>query len=360
MSTLDFLNDLDSPAATAVAVALDDIKPDPKQPRSRFREVDGNVSSQALTSIDELGDSILDLGLQQPITLREDVEEGGYIIVFGESRWRAFLRNRANGHPGHDAIPAFVRNDMSMEKIRLVQLAENLNRDDLTDLEVATFVKATLEENPGLKKSTMASIIRRDSQYISRILALLNPKWANVVDSGLISYASLLEQFRALPEHSREEVVSKVKAEGRSKITSGDLKAAREKVKAKSTNRSVHIDPGVAQSVDQLLAENTPQGEHYSPPAGAFSDRGVSDAVIPSTIDAVNVGLAVKRTVKLTARQLKALIDKGALTGKEKGLVVELVMPLDDMKRMHKKLGGKVPENDTQLPTAFMDHLNSI
>lgn len=360
MSTLDFLNELASPAATAVAVPLDEIKPDPKQPRSRFREVDGNVSEQALKTVAELGDSILDVGLQQPITLREDTEEGGYIIVFGESRWRAFRRNRDLGHKDHDAIPAFVRNDMSMEKIRLVQLAENLNRDDLTDLEVAVFVKETLEENPGLKKTALASIIRRDSQYISRILALLKPEWAHVVDSGMITYASLLEQYRALPKDARDEVVAKVNAEGRAKITSGDLKAAREKTKAKPVARGVDIDPRLAQSVDQLLAENTPQGESYSPPPQAFTDRGVSDAVIPPSVEAVNAGLAAKRSVKLTARQLKALIEKGAMTGKEKGLVIEVVMPIEDMKRMHKKLGGKVPENDAQLPTVFMDHLNSI
>ncbi|WP_218275073.1 hypothetical protein, partial [Pseudomonas sp. GW460-13] len=83
-----------------------------------------------------------------------------------------------------------------MEKIRLVQLAENLNRDDLTDLEVARFVQQTLDENPKLKKSEMGAIMRKDSQYISRILALLKPEWAHVVDSGMITYASLLEQYR--------------------------------------------------------------------------------------------------------------------------------------------------------------------
>lgn len=354
MGTLEFLSNLEAPAATAISIPLDDIEPDLKQPRTRYREVDGSVSDQGVQHIKNLAASIADVGLQQPITVREG-ENGGYIIIMGECRWRAFRQNRDEGVSGHEAIPAFVRNDMSLEKIRLVQLAENLNRDDLTDLEVARFVQQTLDENPKLKKSEMGAIMRKDSQYISRILALLKPEWAHVVDSGMITYASLLEQYRSLPAPVREEVVAKVKAEGRKNITSTDLKGARDKHKA-----GVSIDAKLAKSVDVLLAENTPQGEHYTPPPMTFKDRGITEAVVPHTVEAVNADLATKRTVKLTARQLKALIDKNAITGKEKGLLIEIVLPVEDMKRIHKKIGGKVPESDTLLPTAFMDQLNSI
>ncbi|MFP3617421.1 hypothetical protein SB778_46070, partial [Paraburkholderia sp. SIMBA_050] len=78
----------------------------------------------------------------------------------------------------------------------LAQLAENLQRKDLSDRETAAFLKETLEEFPELQKQQLAKIINQSSQYISRILALLDPKWADVVDSGIITYASLLEQYR--------------------------------------------------------------------------------------------------------------------------------------------------------------------
>lgn len=359
MGTLDFLSSLEAPAATATIIPLDDIRPDPKQPRSSFREVDGNISEKAQKAVAELADTIADEGLLQPITVRDDDErEGKYIINYGERRWRAFVLNRERGIPGHEGIPAFVRNDMSPAKLRLAQLAENLNREDLTDLEVAQFVKQTLEENPELKKSELATIMRKDSQYISRILALLNPKWADVVDSGLISYASLLEQYRALPEKVREEVKAKVQSEGRNKITSGDLQKAR--VASKAGGVGAKIDKELVQSVDLLLQENTPEGERYVPPKQVYTDAGVTTPTVVPSVEGVNPGLAAKRTLRLSARHLKALVEKNAVTGKEKDLTIDIVLSVEDLKRMHKKIGGKVPDTDAQLHTAFMDRLNSM
>ncbi|QOT82262.1 ParB/RepB/Spo0J family partition protein [Cupriavidus basilensis] len=355
MGTLDFLDSLEAPAATAISIPLRDVMPDPKQPRTRYREIDGNVSVEGRDHIKNLAKSIADQGLLQPITVRE--VDGGYMIVMGECRWRAFVLNQEEGIPGHEAIPAFVRNDMSPAKLRLAQLAENLNRDDLTDLEVAHFVKETLEENPELKKSELGAIMRQNSQYISRILALLNPKWSDVVDSGMISFASLLEQYRALPEKVRAEVKTKVQAEGRSKITSTDLKKARDGMKAPGR---VSVDPELARSVDQMLEANTPKGEHYHPPKTQFTDAGITTPIIPSGVENVNAGLIDKRTLRITARQLKMLVEKSAVTGKEKGLMVELILPVEDLKRMHKKIGGKLPETDSLLQAAFMDQLNSI
>lgn len=360
MGTLDFLNSLEAPAATATIIPLDDIRPDPKQPRTSFREVDGNVSEKARKAIAELADTIADEGLLQPITVRDDEErgEGKYIINYGERRWRAFLLNRERGIPGHEGIPAFIRNDMSQAKLRLAQLAENLNREDLSDLEVAQFVKETLEESPELKKGELATIMRKDSQYISRILALLNPKWADVVDSGMITYASLLEQYRALPEAAREEVKAKVKSEGRTNITSGDIKNA--KTQSKGGGVGAKIDKELARSVDRLLAENTPEGENYVPPKQTYSDAGVTTPSVVPSVEGINPGLAAKRTLRISARHLKTLVEKSAVTGKEKDLTVELVISVEDLKRMHKKIGGKLPDTDAQLHTAFMDRLNSM
>lgn len=363
MGTLDFLSQLEAPAATAISIPLDDIIPDPRQPRTAYREVDGGISIKAQTHIENLAGSIEDEGLLQPITVRdgEGEYEGKRIIIYGECRWRAFRLNRDKGIPGHDAIPAFIRNDMSVAKMRLAQLAENLNRDELPDIDVARFVKETLDENPELKKSELAVIMRKDNQYISRILALLNPKWADVVDSGMITYASLLEQYRALSEDSQKAVVSKVKAEGRTNITVTDIRSQKQVERAsKGAKGAAHIDPFVASSVEKLLKDNTPEGENYRPPKSVYKDDGISQPVLPTTLEAAQPGFASLSRISLTARQLKVLMEHNAVTGKERDLTVELQVNPVDLKRMLKKIGGRVPENEALLHSAFMDKLNSV
>ena len=98
-------------------VDIHSIKANPNQPRVEFDE----------EALEELAESIRQIGIIQPITLRQ-MEDGTYQIIAGERRWRASQR------AGLDTIPAYVRtvNDEGMMQMALV---ENIQREDLNAVE---------------------------------------------------------------------------------------------------------------------------------------------------------------------------------------------------------------------------------
>ncbi len=104
-----------------LAIRLDNIRPDPTQPRQTFLE----------ESLRELSESIRQDGVIQPIEVAE-VAPNSYLIVHGERRWRAARL------AGLETIPAVVRRRDYDEVTRFVrQLVENIQREDLNDVDRA-------------------------------------------------------------------------------------------------------------------------------------------------------------------------------------------------------------------------------
>ena len=97
------------PMAEMAELELTKIRPNPTQPRTDFDE----------EALDELADSIRQLGLIQPITVRK--ERDGYIIISGERRWRA--AQRAN----LERVPAYIRevDDENLHAMALVETCRN-------------------------------------------------------------------------------------------------------------------------------------------------------------------------------------------------------------------------------------------
>lgn len=100
-------------------IKIDEIIPDPEQPRRRFDEV----------SLGELAESIRVHGILQPIVVTP--KGGKYMIVAGERRWRAAKL------AGLDKVPALVRTLTNQHRLEL-SLIENLQRADLNPIETAT------------------------------------------------------------------------------------------------------------------------------------------------------------------------------------------------------------------------------
>ena len=112
-------------------IPIVDIQASPHQPRQFF----------AANELQELADSIAEIGLLQPISVRR--VEKGYEIIAGERRLRAHqLLNKAN-------IEAIVV-DVNDEDAALLTLAENLKRQDLTDYEIYLGLHSL---SPELKKN---------------------------------------------------------------------------------------------------------------------------------------------------------------------------------------------------------------
>ncbi|MEY3948291.1 MAG: hypothetical protein RL512_1102 [Bacteroidota bacterium] len=133
-------------------IAVEEIEPNPKQPRHDFDE---NALKELATSI-KLHDII------QPITVSK-LTTGKYRLISGERRWRAAKI------AGLKDIPAFVRQANDQQLLELA-LLENLQREDLNAMEVALSYKRMMDEleytqeqvadRMGKDRSTVANIIR--------------------------------------------------------------------------------------------------------------------------------------------------------------------------------------------------------
>ncbi len=135
-----------------VEIELDKIEVNPFQPRTYFDE----------DKINELANSIRELGIIQPITVNK-LDNGKFQIVSGERRFRASKSINLK------TIPAYVRllNDQSMLEMALV---ENIQRQDLDPIEVALSYQRLIDEinltqdelsvRVGKKRSTVTNYLR--------------------------------------------------------------------------------------------------------------------------------------------------------------------------------------------------------
>ena len=141
-------------SADVVRIPVGMIEPNPFQPRMSF-------DTEAL---EELTNSIRNLGLIQPITVRK-TDEGKYQIISGERRFRACKA------AGMDFIPAFIRaaSDQGMLEMAIV---ENIQREDLDPIEVALGYRRLIEEC-NLTQEQMASRIGKKRASVTNYLRLL-------------------------------------------------------------------------------------------------------------------------------------------------------------------------------------------
>ena len=133
-------------------VAVSQIKANPNQPRREFGQ----------TALQELADSIAEIGIIQPITLRQ-MEDGTYQIIAGERRFRA------SQLAGLTSVPAYIRT-ADDENVMEMALIENIQREDLNSLEIALayqhlieqygLTQERLSERVGKKRTTIANYLR--------------------------------------------------------------------------------------------------------------------------------------------------------------------------------------------------------
>lgn len=139
-------------SSTINEVEISLIDRNPNQPRREFDE----------EALQELADSITEIGIIQPITLRE-LENGRYQIIAGERRWRASQK------AGLKTIPAYIRT-ASDENVMEMALIENIQRQDLNSIEIAlayqhlidayNLTQEKLSERVGKKRATVANYLR--------------------------------------------------------------------------------------------------------------------------------------------------------------------------------------------------------
>ena len=133
-------------------IAINKIKANPNQPRREFDP----------EALQELADSIKEIGIIQPITLRQ-MEDGTYQIIAGERRFRA------SQLAGLTALPAYIRT-ADDENVMEMALIENIQREDLNAMEIALayqhlldeydLTQERLSERVGKKRTTIANYLR--------------------------------------------------------------------------------------------------------------------------------------------------------------------------------------------------------
>ncbi|HSJ84257.1 MAG TPA: ParB/RepB/Spo0J family partition protein [Acidimicrobiia bacterium] len=150
-------------------ISVDQISVNPDQPRSRFDD----------DALEELAASMKEVGVLQPIVVTG--EEGGYVLVAGERRWRAAKR------AGLHEIPAVVRESTGGPTL-VEALIENVQRQDLTPLEEAHAYRQLLE-NYGMTQEQVATRVGKSRPAISNTLRLLQlpMEVQEMVDAGDLS-----------------------------------------------------------------------------------------------------------------------------------------------------------------------------
>lgn len=183
-SLIDF-SEIQTAGSSAInEIDIDLISPNPDQPRTSFDE----------DSLEELAASIRELGIVQPLSLR-DSGNGQYQIIAGERRWRAARI------AGLNSVPAYVRTASDSEVTEMA-LIENIQREDLNAIEVALafrklidtyqLTQERLSERLGKKRATIANHLRLlklpaeiqlglrdrklDMGHARALLAVANPK----------------------------------------------------------------------------------------------------------------------------------------------------------------------------------------
>jgi len=222
---------------------LDDVRPNPRQPRTVFDE----------DALAELVHSIREIGLLQPIVVRPvpDAATDGphFELVAGERRWRA------GREAGLDRIPAIVRETADDALLRDA-LLENLHRAQLNALEEAAAYQQMLDDF-GCTQEELATRIGRSRPQVSntlRLLRLPTPVQRRVA-AGVISAGHARALLALDDTDAMDRLATRIVAEGLSvraveEIVSVGEADGRERARVARPRRPTA--PGLTEIADRL------------------------------------------------------------------------------------------------------------
>jgi ParB family transcriptional regulator, chromosome partitioning protein len=222
------------PGARLAELALDEIVPNPQQPRTEFREEE----------LAELVVSIREFGVLQPIVVRPLPGAGivgpKYELIMGERRLRA------SKEAGRTTIPAVVKNTADDAMLRDA-LLENLHRANLNPLEEASAYQQLLSDF-GITQEQLADRIGRSRPQITNTLRLLRlpDSVQRRVAAGVLSAGHARAILSAGDAATMETLATKIVAEDLS------VRAAEAAAGAVSTKASRRARPAAGKRQGQL------------------------------------------------------------------------------------------------------------
>ncbi len=249
------------PTAGLTQLPLDQIAPNPNQPRSAFNA----------ERLHELAESIRANGIIQPILVRKKGD--GYEIVAGERRWRA------SRLAGLEAVPVVIQ-DVADDNLLTLALIENIQRDDLNSIETAVaFDRLSRELN--LTHEEIGRRTGKDRTTITNFLRLLRlpQDLQHMVAEHRLSMGHA-KAILALPtEDLQRKVAEKTVSQGLSVRAAERLVQSYNEPRDPNPDGPVQIDPNVKAAEDALertlgtrvriIPKNNKRGrieiEYYSP-----------------------------------------------------------------------------------------------
>ena len=135
-------------------ISLEKIQSNPNQPRREFDE----------EALQELANSIREVGIITPITLRQ-MADGTYQIIAGERRWRA------SKMAGLTSIPAYIKT-VEDENVMEMALVENIQREDLNAIEIALAYQH-LADTSGMTQEKISERVGKSRTAITNYMRLL-------------------------------------------------------------------------------------------------------------------------------------------------------------------------------------------
>ena len=192
-----------------VQIPVNDIRPNPFQPRKNFDQ----------EALDELATSIKNYGVFQPIIVKKSIK--GYDLVAGERRLRA------SKLAGLETIPAIVK-EFSDEEMREIALLENLQRENLTSIELAWAYKGIID-SLHIRQEDLATRLGKSRSHVTNTLGLLRlPEDVqelvldNKISMGHARVLSKIEDDKKIEDLANKVVKNNMSVRDLEKISNGE------------------------------------------------------------------------------------------------------------------------------------------
>ena len=188
---------------------VSEIRPNPYQPRKSFNE----------EALQELAESIKNYGVFQPIIVKKSIK--GYDLIAGERRLRA------SKLAGKETIPAIIK-EFSDDQMREIALLENLQRENLTPIELAWAYKGIID-SLHIRQEDLADKIGKSRSHVTNTLGLLrlpeeiqNQILDNKISMGHAKILSKIDDDYKVKEFADKIVNSNISVRELEEISKGE------------------------------------------------------------------------------------------------------------------------------------------
>lgn len=303
-------------ARSAHEIALDKLEPDPQQPRKTH---DPQRAA-------ELADSVRAQGVLSPLLVTQIPGTDRYGIVFGERRYHAAQE------AGLKSVPCVVREQLDPLQILVIQLTENLQREDPRPLEVAASLARLEDESEfGLSRSEIARLLGRSPSWVTNMLSLLATTGParEALDEHLVRDAETTRLFQQLPQDEQDALLL-------------EARTSNLPIRRSAVRRRLALVPTRPDAPEGRLAKGA-QGVHEafaSPPGAGESSSADLEARITRSLSSTEPRSDLPRRRGRPARQRQQLISLPSLSWEE-------------LLRLFELLDLEPPSDSSELDEAF-------